>query len=39
VGDGVTLPSDPMTALAERADTDILIGTTSEEDRLFAVTG
>jgi para-nitrobenzyl esterase len=39
VGDDVTLPSDPMAALAERTDIDILIGTTSEEDRLFAVTG
>ena len=39
VGDNVVLPSDPMTALAERNDVDILIGTTSEEDRLFAVTG
>ncbi len=39
VGDDVTLPSDPMAALAKRADIDILIGTTSEEDRLFAVTG
>ena len=39
VGDDVILPSDPMTALAGRTDVDILIGTTSEEDRLFAVTG
>jgi para-nitrobenzyl esterase len=39
VGDDVTLPSDPMAALARRSDVDILIGTTSEEDRLFAVTG
>jgi para-nitrobenzyl esterase len=39
VGDDVILPSDPMAALAERSDVDILIGTTSEEDRLFAVTG
>jgi para-nitrobenzyl esterase len=39
VGDDVVLPSDPMAALAERTDIDILIGTTSEEDRLFAVTG
>ena len=39
VGDDVTLPSDPMAALAQRADIDIMIGTTSEEDRLFAVTG
>ncbi len=39
VGDDVILPSDPMAALARRPDIDILIGTTSEEDRLFAVTG
>jgi para-nitrobenzyl esterase len=39
VGEDVILPSDPMTALANRTDVDILIGTTSEEDRLFAVTG
>jgi para-nitrobenzyl esterase len=39
VGDDVILPSDPMTALANRTDVDILIGITSEEDRLFAVTG
>ncbi|RBP14315.1 para-nitrobenzyl esterase [Roseiarcus fermentans] len=39
VGDDVTLPADPMAALAARPDVDILIGTTSEEDRLFAVTG
>lgn len=39
VGDGITLPADPMAALAERGDIDILIGTTTEEDRLFAVTG
>jgi para-nitrobenzyl esterase len=39
VGDDVILPSDPMKALAERTDVDIMIGTTSEEDRLFAVTG
>ncbi|MBV8797348.1 MAG: carboxylesterase family protein, partial [Hyphomicrobiales bacterium] len=39
VGDEVVLPSDPMAALAGRTDIDIMIGTTSEEDRLFAVTG
>ncbi len=39
VGDDVILPSDPLAALAGRTDIDILIGTTSEEDRLFAVTG
>jgi para-nitrobenzyl esterase len=39
VGDDITLPSDPMATLRGRADVDILIGTTSEEDRLFAVTG
>jgi para-nitrobenzyl esterase len=39
VGDDVILPSNAMKALAERTDVDILIGTTSEEDRLFAVTG
>ena len=39
VGDDITLPSDPMAALGERSDVDLLIGTTSEEDRLFAVTG
>jgi para-nitrobenzyl esterase len=39
VGDDVILPSDPMAALAGRTDVDIMIGTTSEEDRLFAVTG
>ncbi len=39
VGDDATLPSDPLAALARRKDVDILIGTTSEEDRLFAVTG
>lgn len=39
VGDDITLPSDPMAALAQRADVDVLIGTTMEEDRLFAVTG
>ena len=39
VADDVTLPSDPLGALAGRTDIDILIGTTSEEDRLFAVTG
>ena len=39
VGDDITLPSDPMAALAQGADIDIMIGTTSEEDRLFAVTG
>ncbi len=39
VGDDVILPSDPMTALSKRPEIDILIGTTSEEDRLFAVTG
>lgn len=39
VGDDVILPSDPMAALVARTDVDILIGTTSEEDRLFAVTG
>jgi len=39
VGDDVILPCGPMAALAERSDVDILIGTTSEEDRLFAVTG
>ena len=39
VGDDVILPADPMKALAGRADIDIMIGTTSEEDRLFAVTG
>ena len=39
VGDDVVLPSDPMAALAGRTDVDIMIGTTSEEDRLFAVTG
>jgi para-nitrobenzyl esterase len=39
VGDDVILPSDPMAALARRTEVDIMIGTTSEEDRLFAVTG
>lgn len=39
VGDDITLPSDPMAALIGRTDVDILIGTTSAEDRLFAVTG
>jgi len=39
VADAVTLPVDPSAALAGRSDIDIMIGTTSEEDRLFAVTG
>ncbi len=37
--DGVTLASDPYAALSERSDIDILIGSTSEEDRLFPITG
>lgn len=39
VGDDVTLPADPLAAVSARTDVDILIGTTSEEDRLFEVTG
>lgn len=39
VMDGITLPADPLAAIAERTDVDILIGTTSEEDRLFEITG